>query len=61
MVEERSYLETWESACAPPDESSPLPEDWREATLRRLEEWVAERENLIAEIERRIEAQTSPA
>ena len=55
MAEERSYLETWEPECDPPDGSSPLPEDWTETTLRRLEEWVAERERLIAEIERRIE------
>jgi hypothetical protein len=67
MAEERSYPETREPEpeCGPPDdESSPLPEDWQEATLRRLEAWIAERESLIAELERRIEAieaETSPA
>jgi hypothetical protein len=61
MAEERSYLETWEPECGPQNESSPLPEDWTQTTLRRLEAWVAERERLIAEIERRIEEGTSPA
>lgn len=61
MAEERSYLETWEPECGPQDGSSPLEDDWMEATLRRLEAWIAEREELIAEIERRIETDTSPA
>ncbi|HZZ61025.1 MAG TPA: hypothetical protein VFE63_07610 [Roseiarcus sp.] len=61
MAEESSYLETWEPECGSPDESSPLPDDWREATLSRLEAWIAEREELIAELERRIEAETRPA
>jgi hypothetical protein len=63
MAEEQSYLETWElePECGPADESPPLEEDWMEATLRQLEAWIAEREELIAELERRIEAETSPA
>lgn len=28
-------------------------EDWREATLKRLEAWIEERERLIADFERR--------
>jgi hypothetical protein len=35
--------------------ASPSPDDWREATLKRLEAWIEERERLIAEFERRIE------
>jgi hypothetical protein len=61
MAEEQSYMETWEPEGGPPDGSSPTPEDWTETTLRRLEAWVAERERLIAEIERRMEEETSPA
>ena len=43
-----------EPECDPAGEASPREEDWREATLKRLEAWIEERERLIAEIERRI-------
>jgi hypothetical protein len=46
-----------EDESAPPEAAPPAPEDWQEATLRRLEAWVEERERLLAELERRIEAQ----
>ncbi len=38
-----------------PGAAEPLPDDWREATLLRLEAWVEERERLIDDLERRIE------
>ncbi len=38
-----------------PDAAEPWSEDWREATLLRLEAWVEERERLIDELERRID------
>ncbi|HKN27560.1 MAG TPA: hypothetical protein VJY34_06590 [Roseiarcus sp.] len=44
-----------EPECDPADQASPWEEDWREATLKRLDAWIEERERLIAEIERRIE------
>jgi hypothetical protein len=50
-----------ELECDPADEASPREEDWREATLRRLEGWIEERERLIAEIERRIEEEANGA
>jgi hypothetical protein len=43
----------------PADEASPWEEDWREATLKRLDAWIEERERLIAEIERRIEKEAN--
>ena len=46
-----------EEGSAPPEEPPPEPEDWQEATLRRLEAWIEERERLLAELERRIEVQ----
>ncbi len=66
MAEERrSRLSTetpeLEPECGRRNESSPLPDDWREATLSRLEAWIEERESLIAEFERRIEAEASAA
>jgi hypothetical protein len=50
-----------EPECDPADEASPWEEDWREATLKRLEGWIEERERLIAEIERRIEEEANAA
>ena len=50
-----------ETECDPADEASPWEEDWREATLKRLEGWIEERERLIAEIERRIEEEANAA
>ena len=47
-----------EPECDPAD-ASPWEEDWREATLKRLEAWIEEREKLIAEIERRIEEEAT--
>jgi len=41
-------------ACEAPGRAEPWPDDWREATLLRLEAWVEERERLIDELERRI-------
>jgi hypothetical protein len=35
-------------------EPPPEPAGWREATLRRLEAWIEEREQLIVDIDRRI-------
>ena len=46
---------------SPPEPSPPEPEDWQEATLRCLEAWIEERERLLAELERRIEAQAHTA
>jgi hypothetical protein len=46
-----------EEGSAPAEAALPEPEDWQEATLRRLEAWIEEREGLLAELERRIEAQ----
>jgi hypothetical protein len=43
-----------EPDSGPPDAASPSPDDWREATLKRLEAWIEERERLIAEFEKRI-------
>jgi hypothetical protein len=40
---------------------SPWSDDWREATLRRLEAWIEERERLIEEFERRIEEEANAA
>ena len=45
----------------PADDASPWEEDWREATLKRLEGWIEERERLIAEIEKRIEEEAAVA
>jgi hypothetical protein len=44
------------SACEAPDAAESWPDDWRETTLLRLEAWVEERERLIDELERRIDA-----
>ncbi len=66
MAEERSgsllaEMQEPEPGCDPADEPSPWEADWQEATLRRLEAWIEERERLIADIERRIEEATSAA
>ena len=50
-----------EEDSGPPEAARPEPEDWQEATLRRLEAWIEERERLLAELERRIEAQAHTA
>lgn len=47
--------------CEPADQESPWEEDWREATLKRLEGWIEEEERLIAEIERRVESDANVA
>jgi hypothetical protein len=53
--------EKQEPKCDPADDASPWEEDWREATLKRLEGWIEERERLIAEIEKRIEEEAAVA
>ena len=50
-----------ESGCGPPDALSPGSDDWREATLERLEAWIEERERLIEEFERRIREEPNAA
>ena len=50
-----------EEDSGPPEAAPQEPEDWQEATLRRLEAWIEERERLLAELERRIEAQAHTA
>jgi hypothetical protein len=47
--------------CEPPTMTSPGCDHWRETTLQRLEEWIDERERLIAAIEMRIQDETLAA
>lgn len=49
-----------ETECLP-EAAASWPDDWREATLARLEGWIEERERLIAELERRIEEKATAA
>ena len=44
-------------ACGPPTVDSPGCGHWRETTLRRLEAWIEEREQIIARIETRLAAE----
>ncbi len=61
MSEMENWIETGDSQ----EEAArcePLPNpDWREATLRRLESWIEERERMIVAIDRRIAEEANAA